>query len=172
MIIARHKNLSSLIRESIIEYLVVADYCVNYRKDEDIWGAPGCFGYPSTILLMSIADSIGSYVIEGDCVEDHFKILNEVDYYNFNLSEEELRLLYKHHRCLLNHNAGLSLKVGLGIGDNESKVVEWKEDGKLYLNLKPFLESTKLVVKKFFDNDNIDNIIENSNQSKKVLNKN
>lgn len=167
---AIHNKLSDLMRESILEYLEVADYCVNYEKNVQKWGVPGCFGYPATVLLMSIADSIGSYIIGGDCVEEHFKILNKADYYNLNLSEEELRLLYKHHRCLLTHNAGLSFKVGLSIGGSGSSVVEWR-DGKLYLNLKPFFELTKEVVKKFFDDDEVNNIIEDSNQSKKILNK-
>lgn len=118
---------------------------------------------------MSIVDAIGSYVLEGD-TRNHFNILNEPDYYNLNLSEDHLRLLYKHHRCLLNHNARLSYRIGLSIETDESNVIKERKEGledKLYLNLRPFLILTEKVIEKFFNKDKDNNIIENSNQSKK-----
>jgi hypothetical protein len=47
---------------------------VGYQKDENIWGAPGCLGYPSALLLLSIANGIGSYVVGGGNTEKHFSL--------------------------------------------------------------------------------------------------
>ena len=164
---AIHYSISSLLRESITEYLAVSEYCVGYRKDRDIWGSTGCFGYPAAVLLLAIADSIGSYVIGGD-TRNHFKILNYKEYYNLNLTNEELKLVYEDHRCLLTHNAAMSLNVGLSVGEDKTEIVE-RKDGKLYLNLEPFLKISKIAVAKFFND--IDNIVNNSDQINKILNK-
>jgi hypothetical protein len=162
---AQHSSVPSLLRESINEYLVVADYCVYYRKDHSIWGSQGCFGYPAALLLLSIADSIGSYVLGGSS-EDHFKILNNKDYYNLKLSKDDLELIYKDHRCLLSHNSALSTKVGLSIGENTSNATE-QRDGRLYINLLPFLERTKKVVEIFLGD--VDDIVSKSKTVNKII---
>ena len=162
---ALHSTIPSLIKESMMEYLVVSEFCVKYKKDEKVWGAPGCFGYPSAVLLLAIVDAVGSYVIGGQ-TKKHFKILNDVDYYNLGLTDDELELIYKDHRCLLTHNAALSQKVGLAIGKGKSNVIE-RVEGKLFLNLEPFLELTKEVVKRFLGD--VDNIVNGSQQINDIL---
>lgn len=162
---AQHDSIPSLLRESVTEYLVVADFCINYRKDSNVWGYGGCFGYPAALLLLSITDAIGTYVLDGT-VKNHFNILNHKDYYNLNLSTKDLELIYTDHRCLLAHNAALSLKVGLSIGDGEVDVVKYK-DSTMYLNLLPFLELTKKVVGNFLGN--VDKITADSEIIKKIL---
>jgi hypothetical protein len=165
---AIHYSIPSLLKESMMEYLAVSDFCVKYRKDKNVWGAPGCFGYSAAVLLLAIADAIGSYVIGGS-TEDHFKILNHRDFYNLGLTEEELELVYKDHRCLLTHNATLSLNVGLSIGEGKKNTIE-HFDNKLYLNLEPFLALSKEVVNKFLNN--AEEIVNSSKQIKKILNRN
>ena len=71
---AIHPNTQSMLYESLPEMLLVAKYCIEFRKDTSIWPAPGCYGYPAALILLSIVDSIGSYVENGN-VENHFKIL-------------------------------------------------------------------------------------------------
>lgn len=164
---AQHNSIPSMLQESLVEYLAVADYCVSYRKDENIWGDSGCYGYPSAVLLFAVADAIGSYVLGGS-TKNHFNILNHKDYYNLNVSDEDLILLYEDNRCLLTHNASLSLNVGLSVGEGKTDVLEQK-DGKLYLNLEPFLYLSKKVVSKFLSD--VNNIVNNSQQLRKILNK-
>lgn len=162
---ATHYTIPSLLKETMTEYLVVSDFCVKYRKDEKNWGSSGCFGYPATVLLMAIADAIGSYVIGGQ-TREHFNILNHKDFYNLNLTEDEIKLIYEDHRCLLTHNAALSLKVGLSIGEGKSNVIE-HSDGRLYLNLEPLLELSKEAVATFLNN--VTEIISTSDQAKKIF---
>jgi hypothetical protein len=52
-----------MLRESLPEYLLVADWCVRYQKDAS-WGADqvgGRLGYPAAVMLFCIADTIGSF---------------------------------------------------------------------------------------------------------------
>jgi len=53
-----------MIKESLPELLSVSEYCVDFRKDPKIWGSEGCYGYPANILLLAIADAIGSKEIK------------------------------------------------------------------------------------------------------------
>lgn len=39
---AVHSNTQSMLRESLPEMLMVAKYCIEFRKDTSIWPAPGC----------------------------------------------------------------------------------------------------------------------------------
>ena len=60
---AIHASTTSLLRESLPEFLEAARYCVEFSKNAG-WGhgqGGGCLGYPAAALLFSIADSIGSY---------------------------------------------------------------------------------------------------------------
>lgn len=50
---AIHSNLQSMLNESLPEMLLVAKYSVEFQKDTNIWPAPGCYGYPAAILLLS-----------------------------------------------------------------------------------------------------------------------
>lgn len=162
---ATHYSITSMLKETMSEYLVVADFCVKYRKNPTTWGSTGCFGYPAAVLLMAIADAIGSYVIGGS-TKKHFEILNHPDYYNLDLTEDDLEKFYHDYRCLLTHNATLSPDVGLSVGENKSNITE-NVGGKLYINLEPFLNKTKAVVEEFLDN--ADNIINGSAQINKIL---
>jgi len=103
---AIHPDLKSLIRESLPEYLFVAEYCFRFRKDaswpQDQVG--GCLGYPAAGILFSIVDTIGSFDRGSDLtfvVDDtvhqiksdgfqHFFVLNSV-YYSQTLDEAEQR---------------------------------------------------------------------------------
>lgn len=138
-----------MLKESLLELLNVVEYCVNFRKDPEIWGSNGCYGYPSAILLFSIADSIGSYVIGGK-TRKHFDILDHPDYYNLNLGKSCIDIIYKKYRNLLTHNARLAVNVVLDIGDENSDVFQIINELP-HINLLPFLKITKIVVKKFLD---------------------
>jgi len=125
-----------MLRESLPEMLMVAKYCIEFRKDTSIWPAPGCYGYPAALILLSIVDSIGSYVEKGN-VENHFKILNNNDYYNLKLSAEVLRAIYDYYRNSLSHNSVLTPGVILNIGQQEDDMIQ-KIDDTYVLSLIPF----------------------------------
>jgi hypothetical protein len=73
-----------MLQESLVEKLLVVKYCIEYRKDPKVWGSYDCFGHPSLVLLLSIVDTIGSFVIGGK-TRNHFDILNDKKYYDLNL---------------------------------------------------------------------------------------
>jgi len=162
---AIHYSVSDMLQESLVEMVLVADYCIKYRKNIKEWGSSGCFGYPAAILLLSVADSIGSYVL-GGYVGDHFNILKHRDYYNLNLSDGYIDIIYKKYRNLLNHNAVMAVDCILDIGMENGLVFELK-DNKPVLNLLPLLNVTKKAVAKFLER--VENIVISSQQLQYIL---
>ncbi|PYP85999.1 MAG: hypothetical protein DMG65_19635 [Candidatus Angelobacter sp. Gp1-AA117] len=144
---ATHPNKKSMLKESLPEMILVAEYCVTFRKDPKVWGSGGCYGYPPAVLLLSIADSIGSYILGGS-VRNHFNILNNTKYYNLHLSASSIGIIYKDYRCKLTHNTVMAPEIFLDIGTNNDDVFEL-QDGKPYFNLTPFLEVSKQSIKYF-----------------------
>lgn len=118
---AIHDTPAAMLKESLPESLKAAKYCIEYRKDNEEWGkfnTGGCLGYPGTILLFSIVDSIGSYFrkcptfkinINGKQTAinsegyQHLFILNS-SYFNLTLSEDFIKALYSKFRSCLTHN--------------------------------------------------------------------
>ena len=147
---AIHKNYQSMVRDSLKEKIEIAELCIEKRKTPDKWDKDnGCFGVPAAILLLSIADSIGSYVIGGN-TEKHFQILNHHDYYNLKLEPECISEIYKLFRNYLTHNSGLGVGAGLALNSLNSEVyVNYPEEK--YIALMPFLEVSKTVVIKFIN---------------------
>ena len=150
---AIHPNLQSMLYESLPEMLLVAKYSIEFQKDTKTWRSPGCYGYPAALLLLSIADSIGSYVERGN-VENHFKILNNKDYYGLNLSDEEIRIIYDNYRNLLSHHAVMSTNVGLNIGSSNDPILQ-NQNGRYWLNLLPFYNVSAQAVSSFLKNPKV-----------------
>lgn len=150
---AIHPDLQSMLYESIPEMLLVAKYCIETEKDITIWPAPGCYGYPAALILLSIADSIGSYVEQGK-VANHFRILNNRDFYGLDLSDEEVGIIYDKYRNLLVHNTVISTNVGLNIGSPSDSVLQ-KQDGRFLLNLVPLYNATRRAVNSFLNSPEI-----------------
>lgn len=150
---AIHQDIPSMLQESLPEMLLVAKYCIEFPKDTTIWSAPGCYGYPAALLLLSIADSIGSYVEKGN-VENHFKILKNSDYYGLNLSDDELKIVYDNYRNLLSHNTAMAANVGLNIGSISDSILQ-SQDGLYLLNLVPFYNVSAKAVNVFLSNPDI-----------------
>lgn len=145
-----HPGLQSMLRESLPEMLLVAKYSIEFPKNTNIWPAPGCYGYPAALLLLSITDSIGSYVEQGN-IENHFKILNNNDYYGLNLSIEKIRIIFDDYRNLLAHNTVISSNVGLNIGSPNDLVLQ-SQNNRYWLNLVPFYNLSIKAVNAFLNN--------------------
>ena len=165
---ATHFTVPSMLKESLVEMFLVARDCIDFRKDPILWGSSGCYGYPAAILLFSIADSIGSYVVDGSNVERHFDILNYADYYNLKLEATILKDIYTKFRSTLTHNAVMPPGVKLVHSANGHQVFE-VQDKTLNLHLVEFLDVTQKALDKFLENS--DNIVENSNQLRTILKK-
>jgi hypothetical protein len=188
---ALHKTPASMLKESLVESLVAAKFCSDYRKSDNKWGdfkTGGCLGYPGAILLFSIIDSIGSYfrkdslfkiridfkdmTIESDGWQ-HFKILNS-KYFNQNLSQGFIKELYFGFRSCLTHNSFLG-KNSIMIMDNASLgkgisgkafLMEKTLDGKdvHVISTKELWELCKNAIDEF--SRDIDAVVPNSKQGK------
>jgi len=86
--------------------LEVADYCVKFQKNRETSVVRGCYGYPGAILLLTIVDTIGSFVIEAN-TEKNFRILNDPLYYGLSLDAEAVRAIYDAYRNDLDHTSVL-----------------------------------------------------------------
>ena len=163
---AIHNSISNMVREALIEMYFVAEYSILFRKDEKIWNSNGCYGYPAAVLLFSIADSIGSYVLNTNNVERHFEILFDKKYYGFDLSKSDTDNIYKYYRNSLIHNSSMPINTYLDIGNSFSNF--YIDDGlKKIIYLYPFLIKTKKVLDIFLPNAN--EIIEGSKIENNLL---
>jgi hypothetical protein len=150
---ATHPNLRSMLNESLPEMLLVAKYSIEFQKDTKIWPDPGCYGYPAALLLLSIADSIGSYVEKGN-VKNHFKVLNNPAYYRLSLSDKEIEIMFDNYRNLLSHHSVLSTSVGLSIGSANDPVLQNK-NSRYWLNLVPFYNASVKAVNSLLSNTKV-----------------
>ena len=161
---AIHFSIPSMLQESLIEMILVAKYCVEYKKDQKKWGSPGCYGYPAAILLFSIADSIGSFVLGGN-VENHFKILNDPEYYDLGLDDKSIKMIYDNYWNPLHHNTVIPPGYFLDIGTPDSPVFIIKKRGPFrgpFLNLVPFFIVSVKAVQNFLNK--AEKIVPNSKQ--------
>lgn len=163
---AIHYTVPSLIQESLVEKLLVAKYCIEYRKDPAVWGSNGCYGHPALVLLLSIADSIGSYVIDTSDVRNHFKILNCNDYYGLSLTKGNIDTIYKQYRCLSNHNSVIGLHTSMDIGSPSNGVLETQNEMPV-LYLRPLYEATQKAVTHFLEN--VESVFYESKQLRRIF---
>jgi hypothetical protein len=178
--VAIHPELKSLIRESLREYLHVAEYCVQFEKDVD-WPQDqigGCLGYPAAVMLFSIVDTIGSFhrgsdlsvLIEGktrDIRKDgfqHFFVLNS-EYYGQALDEAALKRLYDNFRSLLVHNAALA-PLNCLIKDPANAEAFPQLTGSRMVNVQAFLQISRVAVQKFLAR--LDQIVPGSQQAANI----
>ena len=186
---AIHAGTASMLRESTKEMLFVAKHCISFRKDQE-WGHEqqgGCLGFPATVLLFCITDTIGSFhkgdesflvsidgkprSIKKDAFE-HFFVLNS-PYYNLALTGETIRKIYLNYRNILVHNLALPPGHFLEIGQDTQKPFEVLTDqkGKRYpvIRLVPFLSVSEKAVELFLKN--LDAIVPSSQQNKAIHSK-
>jgi hypothetical protein len=174
---AIHDSTASMLKESLREYLHVAEFCITYRKDI-AWGrnqVGGCLGYPGTALMFCILDTIGSYyrgrkdffveidgkkrTITNDSYH-HFFMLNS-EYYKQQLGEVTIKKLYENYRNLLLHNAALAIDHILFMG--ESNALPFPvHDNRPHVNVTAFLQISKDAVALFLQR--IDEVVHKSDQ--------
>ncbi len=160
---AIHSSLTSLLKESLPEFVHAAEFCVAFQKDI-AWGQAqvgGSLGYPAVALMFCVADSVGSYhrgtpgfsiLVDGKHVAikktpHHFYILNS-DYYSLSLTASVINKLYENYRCLLVHNSALADNYAMFMGDPSGEPFI-SHSGKVHVNVPAFLRVTKVAVSKF-----------------------
>ncbi|MFA5879988.1 MAG: hypothetical protein WC860_07430 [Candidatus Margulisiibacteriota bacterium] len=142
-----------MLNESLPEMLLVAKYCVEFRKDPNQWLSEGCYGYPAALILLSIVDSIGSYIEQGS-VANHFSILNNQEYYNLNLEQSTIKVIYNYYRNTLSHHTVLTKNIALDIGQIGDNLID-KVNNCYILKLVPFYNISVDVINKFLNNPEI-----------------
>lgn len=156
-----------MVQESLIEKIVLAKQALEYKKDPNIWGSPGCLGHPALTLLMSIADTIGSCVIGGR-VRNHFNILNNPNYYNLKLSKENIDIIYEKYRNYQTHNSTLAVDCFLDIGGPRNLPYE-RIDNTPIIFLVPLYNATVSALNCFLQN--ADTLIPASKQYQEIIRK-
>ena len=184
---ALHSTPSSMLKESLIESLKVAEFCVNYRKVTDYWGGfatGGCLGFPGGVIMFSIVDSIGSYLRDNKELgikidneetnikkkgEQHFYILNS-HYFDQQLSMKFIQVLYRKFRSFLTHNSVLGKDATMIAGPNKyglSFFLNEDNTGKTeyIISMVEFYALCEKAVAKFMKD--IDNVVPSSRQGKR-----
>jgi len=145
-----HKALASMLQESMPEILVVARSAITSRKANG-----GCYGYPALLLLLAIADTIGTYVVGGN-VEKHLSILNHPRYFDLRLSDADLKAIGQEYRGLLTHNSvlGLNHAIEIGLGSQEPiETLATPEGAIRIIRLVPLLDKVEAAVATFLGED-------------------
>ena len=156
---AKETTLTDLADMAIYEYLDIAHHCL-------ITGKPGggCWGYPTTLLLLSIVNTIGSYhkndnnftveiedkkyPIDGDGIEC-FRVLNS-SYFNLNLTQKEIQRVYNFYKCLAVCDPANPKPHFLAIGTPIDPVFSRDNQGNMtMLNLVPFYHLCVKAVSEF-----------------------
>ena len=163
-------NAIGLVKESLHEMIHVAEYSINYiKEDPKIWGEDatgGILGWPSSLILFSVIDCIGSMFknhksfkvsIDGKptkikTTNQHIYILNS-KYFNLNLARIDLKNIHDNVRSPITHNSVLPVGYMLAIG-NESvppfKIGIQDTGRRIYIiHHKPLLAITKKAVELF-----------------------
>lgn len=165
-----HQEKIDLLIESLLEMVHVAEYSIGYRKtDQNEWGSNatgGILGFPSTVILFSAIDCIGS-VFSGNVnfkmqidgkeksiknTSQHINILNS-KYFNLDLSQKDLENIYTNIRSTLTHNSllpeGYHLQIGED-GDLPFNVAINEDNNRIYfLNVIPLFNVTKKAIELF-----------------------
>ncbi len=161
---AIHPSTTSLLHESLPEFLQAAAHCISFSKGVG-WPAQqkgGCLGYPGAGLLFCIADTIGSYherregfTVKIDGKErsidtdgyQHLFILNS-PLYNQDLTEAHIKKLYSNYRNLLLHNSALADNNFLFLGEAPGDPFHI-ENGTPHVNVAGFLRVSQAAVSAF-----------------------
>jgi hypothetical protein len=179
---ALHKTITSLLKESLPEFLQAAEYCIEFSKGKE-WGLAqegGCLGYPGAAIMFSIADSLGSYHqgradfivhVDGNSTSirtggyHHLFIFNS-EYYGLDLSERTIKKLYDNYRCLLLHNSALAKNHFLVRGKPNGHPF-LIDDLRVQVNVVAFLRVTKNAVGAFLTK--VDQVVPGSKREQRIL---
>jgi hypothetical protein len=97
---AYHEDPARMVIEAIDEYLLMAEYGINFSK---LGG--GILGYPTALLLLSVIDILGSYSVP---TKEHFLVLRQ-PCFDLPLTVPQIKHIEHWYRNLLAHNGFIAL---------------------------------------------------------------
>ena len=139
---AIHKDKNSMLKESLIEMIDIADYCLKTRKENG-----GYYGFPASIILLSLIDSIGAHYGYGK--SKRFHVLNNKELFGLNLREKSIDVLYHEYRNQLFHENLIKPGAILRMGKETDVPFEISTNRRIsVLNLLSLLKFSKKAVSK------------------------
>ena len=175
---AIHLTLRSMLKESLDEITDIARYCAQTIKP----GGGGVYGFPSTMLLFSFIDTIGSFLrgnkneaiqidgasrlINGD--SEHYFVLNS-RFFGFSFSQKEIAFVYEMCRCKLLHNSVIGEKIILAPSSSSAIQFNYSKANKTeietcLIGIRELLEKCEKAKALFLSE--IDDILKESRQAK------
>ena len=168
----RERETNEMCIEALEEMLIAIDFCLGYQKKNDPlkWSVNindierGVLGLPAAALMFCIVDTIGSMYIDKVLefnvdgtkkkekkinekrIRSFFWILNS-DYFNLNLSEDDISTIYNLRSRLL-HNSYILKKTILSL-DSGKPFIEKRGDEVFFIHLISFLDACRSAVSKF-----------------------
>lgn len=157
-----------MLEESLNEILKIVSYSVYTHKDSTEFDdyLTGIYGFPASILMLSLVDTLGGYYENNDSLEievdgklrqitesnkSHYYILNS-HLFNANLTEELISIIYDCRNSLL-HNNVLTKNVLLINSDREPFIEKVLKDSNIVveIRLQSFLNACYSAVDTFFN---------------------
>ncbi len=135
-----HEDPSGMVIEAIDEYLLMAEYGINYQK-----GSGGILGYPSVLLLLSVIDILGSYEVG---TKEHFQVLRH-PCFDLPLTARQVKQIEQWYRNLLAHNGFIALGALLRPDDTGEAFVLDENGQPTTLRVRPLFRAVKLAWERF-----------------------
>lgn len=133
------------------EFLVTAEICLKYKKDDN-WDHKGALGFSALLLLLTYIECVG-YLLhikgteqdkgektQGGLAFDKMIVKNNLfGKYNFNRDQREKikKILYASYRSYVVHQAGITNNTTLSLNSPSDKIVDFINGNKvsiLYLS--------------------------------------
>jgi hypothetical protein len=137
---AYHADPAHMVVESIDEYLLMAEYGVNYQKT-----GGGILGYPTALLLLSVIDILGSYAVS---TKEHFQVLQH-PCFGLPLSPGQVKDIEHWYRNLLAHNGFIALGALMRPDETGDPFVLDENGQPTILRVKPLFRAVKLAWERF-----------------------
>jgi hypothetical protein len=137
---AYHEDPARLVIEAIDEYLLMAEYGINFQK-----AGGGILGYPTALLLLSLIDILGSYSVP---TKEHFLVLRQ-PCFDLPLSVPQTKQIEHWYRNLLAHNGFIALGTLLRPDDSGDPFTLDAHGEPTVLRVKPLFRACKHAWERF-----------------------
>jgi hypothetical protein len=137
---ANHEDPARLVIEAIGEYLLMAEYGINFQKTSG-----GMLGYPTALLLLSVIDILGSYSVP---TKEHFLVLRQ-PCFDLPLSVPQTKQIEHWYRNLLAHNGFIALGTLLRPDDSGDPFTLDAYGEPTILRIKPLFRACKQAWERF-----------------------
>jgi hypothetical protein len=137
---AYHEEAASVVTEAIDEYLLMAEYGINFRK-----ASGGILGYPTALLLLSVIDILGSYAVAS---KEHFLVLSQ-PCFGLQLTVAQIKRIEHWYRNLLAHNGFIAPGTVLRPDDDGEPFTLDSHGEPTVLRVKPLFRAVKLAWERF-----------------------